>query len=77
MWTTGSRLSSLRYAKILCLSSAFEATRMRRRTERAIFEKKPLTRLSQEPCLSVKTKVKRPSRYSASHLLVSLDTCAE
>ena len=62
---------------IRCLSSAFEATRMRRRTERAIFEKKPSTRLSQEPCFGVNTKLKRPSRWAASHLLVSLDTCAE
>ena len=44
------------------LSSAFEATRIWRRTERAIFEKNPSTRLSQEPCLGVKTKLKRPLR---------------
>src|SRR5215475_7242060 len=33
-----------------CFSSAFDATRMWRRTERAIFEKKPSMRLSHEPC---------------------------
>jgi hypothetical protein len=45
-----------------CLSSAFEATRMRRRIERAIFQKKLSTRLSQEPYFGVKTNMKRPSR---------------
>src|ERR1700758_5763264 len=36
-----------------CLSSCLEETRMWRRTERASLEKKPSTRLSQEPCLGV------------------------
>ena len=40
-------------------------------------EKKPSTGLSQEPCFGVNTKLKRPSRCAASHLLVSFDTCAE
>jgi hypothetical protein len=52
-----------------CLSSAFGATQRGRRTERAIFEKKPSTRLSQEPCFDVNTKLKRPSRWAASHAL--------
>src|SRR5271168_4052015 len=34
------------------LSSCLDATRMWRRTERASLEKKPSTRLSQEPCLT-------------------------
>src|ERR1700735_372915 len=34
---------------------------MRRSTDRAILEKKPSTRLSQEPCFGVNTRVKRPS----------------
>src|SRR5271165_1710392 len=43
-------------AMMRCLSSCLVATRMWRRTERASLEKKPSTRLSQEPCLGVKTK---------------------
>jgi hypothetical protein len=35
------------------LSSCLDATLMWRRTERASSEKKPSTRLSQEPCLGV------------------------
>ena len=50
---------------------------MWRSTERASLEKKPSTRLSQEPCLGVKTKVKRPTGWAASQAVVSLDTCAE
>src|ERR1700721_601831 len=38
-------------AKRRSLSSCLDATRMWRRTERASLEKKPSTRLSQEPCL--------------------------
>ena len=41
------------------LSSCLEATRMWRSTERASLEKKPSMRLSQEPCLGVKTNSKR------------------
>ena len=41
--------------------SSGEATRMCRSTERASLEKYPSIRLSQEPCLGVNTKVKRPS----------------
>ena len=37
----------------------FEATRMLRKTERANLEKKPSTRLSQEPCLGVKVNSKQ------------------
>src|SRR5208337_3244097 len=40
-------------AMMRCLSSCLDATRMWRRTERASLEKKPSTRLSQEPCLGV------------------------
>ena len=39
---------------------------MWRRTERASLEKKPSTRLSQEPCLGVKVNSKRPVGCSAS-----------
>ena len=46
-------------AKMRFLSSCLEATRIWRSTERASFEKKPSTRLSQEPCFGVKTKMKR------------------
>jgi hypothetical protein len=49
-------------AMMRCLSSYFEVTRMWRRTERANLEKKPSTRLSQEPCLGVKVNSKRPRR---------------
>src|SRR2546429_8768580 len=47
-------------AMMRSLSSCFDATRMWRRTERANLEKKPSTRLSQEPCLGVKVNLKRP-----------------
>jgi len=40
-------------------------------------EKKPSTRLSQEPCLGVKVNSKRPAGCSASQALVSLEMCAE
>ena len=43
------------------LSSFLDATRIWRSTERASLEKKPSTRLSQEPCLGVKMNSKRPS----------------
>jgi hypothetical protein len=56
---TGWRLTSLMPAMMRCLSSYFEATRMWRKTERANLEKKPSTRLSQEPCLGVKVNSKR------------------
>src|SRR5215469_16824832 len=41
------------------LSSCLEATRIWRRTDRASLEKKPSTRLSQEPCLGTKVNSKR------------------
>src|SRR5207342_1452591 len=47
-------------AMIRSLSSCLDATRMWRSTERASLEKKPSTRLSQEPCLGVKVNSKRP-----------------
>jgi len=50
---------------------------MWRSTDRAILEKSPSIRLSQEPCFGVNTKVKRPSGWAASHLLVSLEVWAE
>ena len=48
-------------AMMRALSSCFDAIRMWRRTERASLEKKPSTRLSQEPCLGVKVNSKRPA----------------
>jgi hypothetical protein len=59
------------------LSSCLDETRIWRSTERASLEKKPSTRLSQEPYLGVKVNLKRPAGYSASHALVSLEICAE
>jgi hypothetical protein len=59
------------------LEFCLEATRIWRSTERASFEKKPSTRLSQEPCLGVKVNSKRPVGCSASQALVSLEICAE
>ncbi len=56
---TGYRLTSLMPSMMRSFSSCFDATRMWRRTERANLEKKPSMRLSQEPCLGVKVKVKR------------------
>ena len=44
------------------LSSCLDVTRMWRRTERASLEKKPSTRLSQEPCLGVKVNSKTAGR---------------
>jgi hypothetical protein len=46
-------------------------------TERTSLEKKPSTRLSQEPCLGVKMNSKRPAGWSASQALVSSEMCAE
>src|SRR6266481_7163266 len=43
-------------AMMRSLSSCLEVTRMWRRTERASLEKKPSTRLSQEPCFGVKAE---------------------
>ena len=62
---------------ILVLSSALDATRIWRSIERVIFEKKPSTRLSHEPCLGVNTKQKRPSGCVATQALVSLEMWAE
>ena len=45
--------------------------------ERASLEKKPSTRLSQEPCLGVKVNSKRPGGCSTSQALVSLEMWAE
>src|SRR5271169_5502714 len=59
------------------LSSCLEATRMWRRIERASFEKKPSTRLSQEPCLGVKVNSNLPAGCSANQARVSRETCAE
>src|ERR1700720_3592584 len=47
-------------AMMRSLSSCLDSTRMWRSTERASLEKKPSTRLSQEPCLGVKVNSKRP-----------------
>src|SRR5215471_2629753 len=47
-------------AMMRSLSSCLDATRKWRSTERASLEKKPSTRLSQEPCLGVKVNSKRP-----------------
>lgn len=59
------------------MSSFLDATRIERSTERAILEKNPSTRLSQEPCFGVNTKVNRPSGWAASQRLVSREMCAE
>src|SRR6202030_3056049 len=56
-------------AMIRSLSSCFEATRIWRSTEGASLEKKPSTRLSQEPCVGVKVNSKRPAGCSASQAL--------
>src|SRR5208282_1681550 len=77
VWTTGCRLNSSMAAMLRFLSSCLDATRIWRSTERASLEKKPSTRLSQEPCLGVKVNSKRPAGCSASQALVSLEMCAE
>ena len=48
---------------------------MWRRIERASFEKKPSTRLSQEPCLGVKVNSNLPAGCSANQARVSCETC--
>ena len=58
------------------LSSCFDVTRIWRRTERANLEKKPSIRLSQEPCLGVKVKSKRPAA-GCFHVLGISSKCAE
>jgi len=50
---------------------------MWRRTERASFEKKPSMRLSHDPWVGVKVKVKRPIGCAASQFVVSRETWAE
>ena len=65
MWTTGSRLNSSMADIMRSLSSCLDATRMWRNTERVNLEKKPSTRLSQEPCVGVKVNVKRPTGVTA------------
>ena len=62
-------------AMIRSLSSCLDATRMWRRTERASFEKKPSTRLSQEPCLGVKV-IQSGARVDRRARLWSLWRCA-
>ena len=74
---TGWRLTSSMPAMMRCLSSCFDVTRIWRRTERANLEKKPSIRLSQEPCLGVKVKSKRPGGRVSSQARVSLEMCAE
>jgi len=59
------------------LEFCLDATRMWRRTERASLEKKPSTRLSQEPCLGVKVNSKRCAGCSSTQALVSLEMCVE
>ena len=68
---TGWRLTSSMPAMMRCLSSCFDVTRIWRRTERANLEKKPSIRLSQEPCLGVKVKSKRPGGRVSSQARVS------
>src|SRR5204863_7573340 len=60
-----------------CLSSCLELTRIWRSTERASLEKKPSMRVSHDPCVGVKVKVKRPMGCAASQLVVSCDTWEE
>src|SRR5260370_28654116 len=57
------------------LSSCLDATRMWRKTERASLEKRPSTRLSQEPCVGVKVNSKRCAGCSATQALVSFEMC--
>ena len=59
------------------LSSCLELTRMWRNSERASLEKKPSMRLSHEPWVGVKVKVKRPIGCAASQVVVSRETWAE
>jgi len=59
------------------LSSCLEETRLWRRTERASLEKKPSTRLSQEPCVGVKVNSNLPAGCSASQRSGPLEICAE
>ena len=59
------------------LEFLLEVTRMLRKTERANLEKKPSIKLSQEPCLGVKVKSKRPGGRVSSQARVSLEMCAE
>src|SRR5580704_12163171 len=63
-------------AMMRSLSSCLDETRIWRSTERVSLEKKPSTRLSQEPCLGVKVNLKRPAGCSASQALVSLEIIA-
>ena len=72
-----SRLKKSMAAMMPFLRSCLGETRIWRSTERASLEKKPSTRLSQEPCLGVKVNLKRPAGCSASQALVSLEICAE
>src|SRR5215208_1555255 len=71
----GWRLTSSIPAVMRSLNSCLDATRMWRRTERANLEKKPSTRLSQEPCVGVKVNSKRSAGRVASQALVSLEMC--
>ena len=59
------------------LSSGLELMRMWRNSERASLEKKPSMRLSHEPWVGVKVKVKRPIGCAASQVVVSRETWAE
>src|SRR6516225_6419827 len=61
---TGSRLRSLMNSMMRCFNSCVELTRMWRSTERAALEKKPSTRLSQEPCLGGEHKGEAAVRLS-------------
>jgi toxin ParE1/3/4 len=65
---TGCRLTSSIPAMMRSLSSCFDVTRMWRKTGRANLEKKPSTRLSQEPCLGVMVNSKRPAGRPAPPL---------
>ena len=59
------------------LSSGLELMQMWRNSERASLEKKPSMRLSHEPWVGVKVKVKRPIGCAASQVVVSRETWAE
>jgi hypothetical protein len=63
-------------AMMRSFSFCLDTKRMWSKMERAGFEKKPLTRFSQEPCLGVKVKSKRLGR-AASHAFVYLEIWAE
>lgn len=64
------------YLSIRSAISALVATRIRRSTERAIFEKKVSTQFNQDACVGVNTSSKR-SGWLAKKRMVSFERWAE